>query len=94
MRMLSTNLSCITPHPIDPVQLPTRTQLNSWNPAVAEATHESLMSNRNLQYIKLYDAHKNLLGRFQDAQQAYGELQIRYDTLKYVPCIHCSQVAI
>ncbi|KAJ7824107.1 hypothetical protein B0H14DRAFT_3729123 [Mycena olivaceomarginata] len=65
-----------------PVQLSTRTQLNSWNPAVAEeATHESLMSNRNLQYIKLYDAHGNLLGRFQEAQQAYGELQIRYDTL-------------
>ncbi|KAJ7702524.1 hypothetical protein B0H14DRAFT_3648863 [Mycena olivaceomarginata] len=39
------------------------------------------MSNRNLQYIKLYDAHGNLLGRFQEAQQAYGELQIRYDTL-------------
>ncbi|KAJ7786921.1 hypothetical protein B0H14DRAFT_2629987 [Mycena olivaceomarginata] len=72
--------------------LSTRTQLNSWNPAVAEATHESLMSIRNLQYIKLYDAHGNLLGRFQEAQQAYGELQIRYDTLnrnlRILPAMH------
>ncbi|KAF7372179.1 hypothetical protein MVEN_00077000 [Mycena venus] len=61
--------------------LSTRTQPNLWDPAVAEATHESLMTNRNLQYIKVYDAHRNLQSRFQAAQQAYGELQVRYDTL-------------
>ncbi|KAF7371531.1 hypothetical protein MVEN_00007900 [Mycena venus] len=61
--------------PSDERPLSTRTQPNLWDPAVAEATHESLMTNRNLQYIKVYDAHRNLHGRFQAAQQAYGELQ-------------------
>ncbi|KAF7356060.1 hypothetical protein MVEN_00935800 [Mycena venus] len=61
--------------------LSTHTQPNLWDPVVAEATHESLMTNRNLQYIKVYDAHRNLQSRFQAAQQAYGELQVRYDTL-------------
>lgn len=42
------------------------------------------MGNRNMQYMQLFSAHKKLEDRFENARQAYEELNIRYSTLTYV----------
>ncbi|KAJ7125552.1 hypothetical protein C8R43DRAFT_1135395 [Mycena crocata] len=52
-----------------------------FNPTVAEATHQSLIANRNLQYMKLYDAYSVQDDRYKAAQTAYEELKVRFDTL-------------
>ncbi|KAJ7272745.1 hypothetical protein B0H12DRAFT_1228739 [Mycena haematopus] len=53
----------------------------SWNPAIAEASHQTLFNNRDLQYMKVWDAFTTLRTQHQDAQQTCEDLKIRFDTL-------------
>ncbi|KAJ6537637.1 hypothetical protein B0H19DRAFT_1180537 [Mycena capillaripes] len=52
-----------------------------WDPAIAEATHEQLMENRNLQYMKIHDSCTQLAERLERTQAAYNELGARFETL-------------
>ncbi|KAJ7936767.1 hypothetical protein B0H13DRAFT_1853188 [Mycena leptocephala] len=63
------------------IPLPTRGPPGSWNPAVAEATHESLLQNRNLDYMKLYDTHGKLEKQNEHLWRTHSELKARYETL-------------
>ncbi|KAJ7939210.1 hypothetical protein B0H13DRAFT_2300961 [Mycena leptocephala] len=63
------------------IPLPTRGLPGSWNPAVAEATHESLLQNRNLDYMKLYDSHGKLEEQNEHFWRIHSELKARYETL-------------
>ncbi|KAJ7893764.1 hypothetical protein B0H13DRAFT_2339581 [Mycena leptocephala] len=63
------------------IPLPTRGPPGSWNPAVAEATHESLLQNRNLDYMKLYNSHGKLEKQNEHLWRTHNELKARYETL-------------
>ncbi|KAJ6498755.1 hypothetical protein C8R45DRAFT_93866 [Mycena sanguinolenta] len=68
---------------IDPAaaSLWTPTQPSGWSSAIAEASHQSLIHNRNLQYIKVFEACGTLKSQQQETQRAYEDLKLRYDTL-------------
>ncbi|KAJ6468529.1 hypothetical protein C8R47DRAFT_1078323 [Mycena vitilis] len=64
-----------------------------WNPSIADATHQQLVDNRNLQYLKLQDANTQLHEHVEKITVAYNQLNAKYDTLSTAYSLLVDKVA-
>ncbi|KAJ6596698.1 hypothetical protein B0H10DRAFT_2197057 [Mycena sp. CBHHK59/15] len=52
-----------------------------WNSTIAEATHQMLMDNRNIDHMQLFHSHSQLQEELEQAKIAYKHMNIRLETL-------------